>query len=138
MRDLKAFEQDLLSKGKSSSTAKSYVKNVARCLKKDDVLGYIGDIKSSSHRSFVNSAWKAWCAFAWANGVQKTIDDQIALFEVMKSLDAELVLSAMLDQRKEAGSSIIYMTQKGVLSLSKEQEEVLLKFSTTDRLVDLS
>lgn len=136
--DLEAFEQDLLSKGKSISTVNSYVRNVARCLKKDDVLGYITDIKSDSHRSFVNSAWKAWCHFAWSNGVQKTIEDQIALFEVMKQLDTKRVLSALLCQRNETGSSIIYVTDYGILSLTKAQEDILIKFSSGDRLVDLS
>ena len=44
--NLDDFESYLISKGKSPNTSTSYVKNVARCLKKKDAESYILSIKS--------------------------------------------------------------------------------------------
>ena len=56
----------------------------------------------------------------------------------MKNLDEELVFSAKKEQRTECGQSVIYLTDKGVLTLTRTQEDILLIFSGTQKLLDLS
>ena len=135
--NLDAFQSHLSECTKlSSSTIASYVKNVKRCLKKEDVDVYITSIKSASHRSFVKSSWSAWLSFQSKRKVSEV--DLLHFFETMKQLDSRLVISARTSQRKNIGSSVVYTTEKGILTLTSEQENHLLKFSKGDRLIDWS
>jgi len=120
----------------SSSTIEKYVMNVKRCLKKEDVDAYIDSIKSASHRSFVKSSWNSWLSFQSKRRVSEV--DLILFFETMKQLDSSLVISARTSQRKNIGSSVMYTTEKGILTLTSEQESLLLKFSKGDLLIDWS
>ena len=131
--DLESFESYLRDKTSlSNTTIISYLKNVKRCLKKNDVELYIQSIKSSSHRSFVKSSWSSWITFT--SSQKKPHKDIIQMFNVMKNLDAEKVLSAKISQRSEIQFRIVYMTEKGILHLTKEEESVLSRFSKGDHL----
>ena len=134
---LDAFEKHLIECGLSPSTIKKYIKNVKRCLKKEDVDAYIDSINSYSHRSFVKSSWNAWLSFR-SNRKDNREIDLLYFFETMKKLDSRLVISAKTSQRMNIGSSVVYATEKGILTLTIEQESHLLKFSKGDRLIDWS
>jgi hypothetical protein len=134
--EIEGFKKHLLQKGKSESTASSYVKNVARCIKKDNVEEYIENIKSSSHRSFVKSSWSAWIEYTRTERGQDS--NLISLFKVMKDLDADKVLCANLADRKEIGNTIIYSTNKGILTLSLSQETIIRMYSCHGKLLDIT
>lgn len=134
--EIEGFKKYLLRKGKSESTASSYVKNVARCIKKDNVEEYIENIKSSSHRSFVKSSWSAWIEYTRTERGQDS--NLISLFKVMKDLDADKVLCANLADRKEIGNTIVYSTNKGILTLSLSQETTIRMYSCHGKLLDIT
>lgn len=134
--EIEGFKKYLLRKGKSESTASSYVKNVARCIKKDNVEEYIENIKSSSHRSFVKSSWSAWIEYTRTERGQDS--NLISLFKVMKDLDADKVLCANLVDRKEIGNTIVYSTNKGILTLSLSQETTIRMYSCHGKLLDIT
>ena len=134
--EIEGFKKHLLQKGKSESTASSYVKNVARCIKKDNVEEYIENIKSSSHRSFVKSSWSAWIEYTRTERGQDS--NLISLFKVMKDLDADKVLCANLADRTLVGNTIVYSTNKGILTLSISQEQVIRMYSSNGKLLDIT
>ena len=134
--EIEGFKKHLLQKGKSESTASSYVKNVARCIKKDNVEEYIENIKSSSHRSFVKSSWSAWIEYTRTERGQDS--NLISLFKVMKDLDVDKVLCANLADRTLVGNTIVYSTNKGILTLSISQEQVIRMYSSNGKLLDIT
>ena len=141
--NLPYFEQWLIDCGKKESTAKSYVKNVGRCLSKDDPEAYIEGIKSKSHRSFVRCSWKAYQEHQKTLKSDMPVALQIEFFEIMQKLDAKKVLAARTSGKVKGGFSAlhegsIYKTSEGDLILSIREEQVLSYFSKGDKLVDLS
>lgn len=134
MNQKKAFVDHLIGKGKSESTATSYAKNVACCLKKEDVDGYIENIKSASHRSFVKSSWAAWKDFCISSRSQ---DDVKSFLLIVQLVDVEMLLQARISKSTKTVRDVMYFTEKGVLTLTEEQNKIVSKFSNGDNLVHL-
>ncbi len=123
---MEAFKEWLLQAGKSPKTAASYVKNVARCIAKEDPASYIASIKSTSHKAFVRSSWRAYCEFQSASQNDLSLSDRIKFLETMKELDPKKVLSAAISSRTiHPLGYIVYPTEFGDLILSDEQEKIL-------------
>lgn len=134
---MESFKEWLLQAGKSPKTATSYVKNVIRCVAKEDPVLYIDSIKSKSHKAFVKSSWKSYQDFLRSQKANCTFEEKVNLFQIMKELDPKKVLSASCQTRKESFGHVVYQSQYGELILSTEQEIVLKKFSDGQILVVL-
>lgn len=131
---MKSFVDHLIGKGKSPSTATSYAKNVACCLKKEDVDGYIENIKSASHRSFVKSAWASWEDFCISSRSQ---DDVKMFLLIVQLVDVEMLLQARISKSTKTAGDFLYFTEKGVFTLTEAQNKIVSKFSKGDKLVHL-
>ena len=135
MKDrMEAFVDHLIDKGKAASTAKKYATYVACCLKKKDVDEYIENIKSASHRSFVKSAWASWEDFCISSRSQ---DDVKSFLHIVQLVDVEMLLQARISKSTKTVRDVMYFTEKGVLTLTEEQNKIVSKFSNGDNLVHL-
>ena len=131
---MEAFVDHLIDKGKAASTAKKYATYVACCLKKKDVDEYIENIKSASHRSFVKSAWASWEDFCISSRSQ---DDVKSFLHIVQLVDVEMLLQARISKSTKTAGDFLYFTEKGILTLTAEQNKIVSKFSKGDRLVHL-
>jgi len=131
---MKAFVDHLIGKGKSESTATSYAKNVACCIKKKDVDLYIENIKSASHKAFVKSSWAAWEDFCTSSRSQ---DDVKSFLHIVQLVDVEMLLQARISKSTKTAGEFLYFTEKGILTLTEAQNKIVSKFSRGDKLVHL-
>jgi len=131
---MEAFVDHLIDKGKAASTAKKYAAYVACCLKKKDVDEYIENIRSVSHRSFVKSSWAAWKEFCISSRSQ---DDVKSFLLIVQLVDVEMLLQARISKSTKTVRDVMYFTEKGVLTLTEEQNKIISKFSNGDNLVHL-
>lgn len=133
---MESFKEWLLQAGKSPKTAASYVKNVTRCIAKDDPASYISTIKSKSHKAFVKSSWRAYCEFQSASKKALSLADKIKFLETIVELTPRKVLSATISSRTvHPLGYIVYPTEFGDLIISEEQEKILSLYSKGTMLV---